>query len=130
MVVYFLKVFLLFLISNIFHVWFNNLSGLFSQVPPPIFPPSPLSLQSTVQNLTNVTNTLKKHHRSYLLTLVPAVGVVVITVAVLLLLILLILIQKKSKELKFSNVHIEKSRGSSPLPTVYKCEGGMWIEFL
>ncbi|XP_020592211.1 probable receptor-like protein kinase At1g49730, partial [Phalaenopsis equestris] len=108
----------------------RNLPGLSSQLIPPTSPQSPLSIQSTGQNQTNVTGTpLKKHHHSYLLTLIPAVGVVVITVAVLLLLILLVLIQKKIKELKFSDDHIEKSRRSSPLQSVYKCQDGPYPMF-
>ncbi|KAL0922833.1 hypothetical protein M5K25_006858 [Dendrobium thyrsiflorum] len=106
------------------------LPGLSSQVPQPNSPPSPPSFQSTVQNLTNVTDTpLKKHQHSYLLTLIPAVGVMIITVAVLLLLILLILIHKKSKELKCTDDHLEKSRSSSPIPTVHKCQDGPSLMF-
>ncbi|XP_020675172.1 probable receptor-like protein kinase At1g49730 isoform X1 [Dendrobium catenatum] len=108
----------------------RNLPGLSSQVPRPNSPPSPPSFQSTVQNITNVTDTpLKKHQHSYLLTLIPAVGVVIITIAVLLLLILLILIHKKRRELKCSDDHLEKSRSSSPIPTVHKCQDGPSLMF-
>ncbi|KAG0502742.1 hypothetical protein HPP92_002814 [Vanilla planifolia] len=102
----------------------NIFPGPSSQVQQHTSPPSPLSIQSSVQNQTSQNNSpLKRHHNRHQLLLISAVGVVVIAVSVLLLLITLLLIHKKSKELAITDDPIETSR-SSPPARALKCQDG------